>query len=141
MNREEVKRRVEDAGRTIMMLDGSGCRPAPYRSCWPEYARLFEDLVGAEKQNTPTRLRPNSEQIDDMEEVFGWLTVLAAHSKRKKMRYVARAVCYGMLHRPESGRRLYSWARLGRKLHANDKTVKSWYENGIEILAKIIDKS
>lgn len=135
MNREEVKRRIEEAGRTALMLPGGQIGPTGYKSCWPDYVRRFEDMVGVLHRNKRTKLMATPRQIDEYDEVEIWLAGLKRHCDRKKIPHVSRAVGYGMLRRP-SGRRVYSWRKVAKKLHCNHKTARVWYESGIDIITK-----
>lgn len=140
---DEVRAIIESAGKTTMMLPAHGTRPMGYRSGLPEHMIEFSDLIGNPKQNKIT-IRATQEQMTEFDMVQKHLPKLATYCMAKQMPYVARAVIYGMLHYPDTGRRVYNWRKLGDKVTrergaCSRHTAKNWYENGIEIFTKILN--
>ena len=137
---EYVNAVLASAGRTIMMLPAQGSRPSGYKTCLPEHLVEFEDLIGVNVE-TKVRFRATLEQINELDQVMEWLTLLSRYCRIKRMPQVARAVAYGMLHYPDSEKRVYGWSKLGRKLKCSHTTSKTWYEQGIEIMAKLLNEN
>jgi hypothetical protein len=142
--RDEVKRRLEDAGKTLMMLpmpvDGM---PAGYNVAWPDVLQRFWDVAGkadqgsvAERQEAlaqirnTTKLHADRPAIARLDEVLGWLLMMNLPHHRK-------AVSGRMLIHPLSERPAYSWAQIAKTLGTNSRTVRRWYADGVQ---DILDK-
>lgn len=142
---EDVKRRLEDAGRTLMMLpmpkDGV---PAGLRAAWPEVERRFHDIMairgedetgeeaearrkGQADQLNRTRLQASREAVGRLDEVLGWLLLIRVPSQRI-------TVAARMQVHPASGRHVHSWNSIAQVLHANRRTVKGWYHDGLDAI-------
>lgn len=130
-----IKTMLESAGRTEMMLSSAGTRPKGYTSGWPEILREFSDMIEAPKQNTPVRLRPTMQQMNEYEEVQGWIVGLGVYCQKKRMTWVAKATALASLHSPVTGRRVLSFAKIARRMdHVSHQTVRNWYEQGQSII-------
>ena len=136
---DNVKRRLEDAGRTLMMLpmpvDGM---PAGERAAWPEVAQEFWDIVGKadkgsieERQHAlaqvrnRTQLHANREAITRLDEVLGWLLMIELSYRRK-------TVSARMLTHPVSERPVHSWTRIAETMGTNRRTARRWYAEGVQ---------
>lgn len=138
MNRDNIRRRLEDAGRTLMMLPMpvNGI-PQADRSHWPEIVRTPEEFFQAQLQadydhilemlagRNAVRVRPQQKQLDELDEVLNWLW----HIKDTKRR---RVVTMRSLKHPINDRRLYSWPSLGRYFEVHHNTVKKWHGQGVD---------
>lgn len=71
-----VEARLRSAGRTLKMIPATGCWPARFRSCWPEVVRTFEDAYGWHEADE-VQLRPTMRQLNELEQVLGWLPLLS----------------------------------------------------------------
>lgn len=151
-----VKFRLESAGRTIMMLPDR-VRPTGYPSSWPEHLRTLIDTLEVVEEMTPegpiktlrviipdakpAPLRASMREINEMNEViFNWQVRLAAHCLARQIPYVARCVALGMLHYPDTGRKVWTWVKLAEHFKQKSRqTPKNWYDDGIEILVKLLN--
>lgn len=134
MNADYIKAKLESAGRTMMMLPPEGTRPQGYASGWPDILREFADMIEAPKENTVTPIRATLEQMNELNEVEGWIVALSTHCREHRIPWVAKTVATACLHWPVSERRVYSWSKLARKMHVTPPTIKNWYDDGIRII-------
>lgn len=130
-----IRVRVEEAGSIIPFLNVGHTKPKGYSSCWPEVVYSWIEAYGWNESKIP-RYTPTKKEIDETEEVLDWITDMAKYCQVKNMPYVARTVCYGMIHYRDTGRRKNSWRKLGRMFHCSHNTAKKWYEDGLEIIAR-----
>ncbi len=128
---EYVESWLEEAGGTIMMMDARGCFPAGHRSFWPDILREFSDLVGVHPEPELPRLRPTAAQITRAEEALQWLLYIQNIRNR-------RIVAARMLVRPETGRHVFSWRKLGEKFRASHDAAQRWYRDGLLEIASAI---
>ncbi len=138
---EGIERRLQDAGKTLMMLPmPKNGLPADSQAVWPDVLQLFWDLAGpaeegsvAERQEALAqarnyiRLRASAAAIDRLDEVLGWLLMIDVPCHRKSV--MAR-----MMTHPVSERPLYKWNRIADALGTNSRTVKRWREKGIQTI-------
>jgi len=123
---EYVKAVVESAGRTQMMQPNDGCWPGGYKSCWPDAPD--DSWFAYNANDARPKFRATIEQIDEMYMVTEkWLPLIT-------IPYYRKTIVRRMLTYPDSGRPVYNWVRLGRKLREDRRTVKRWYEDGIRHL-------
>lgn len=134
-----VRIRLEGAGRTMMMLPNSGVWPMRYVSTWPEALKEWEDMIGCNLDPAPAKIRPTMQQMNELAEVADWLVLLAKYCQARSIRHVAKTVGFGMLRWPDSDRQRYPWTQLAKLVRCNDKTAKKWYEDGIDILVRILN--
>lgn len=134
MNEEFIKAKLESAGRTMMMLPATGTRPKGYVSGWPEIVREFADMIEAPKDNSPTIMRATMTQMNELEEVEGWLVALAVTCREKRIPYVAKVVGLASLRWPLSERPVFTWAKLGRKMHVSPQTIRRWHDDGVDMI-------
>ncbi len=135
---DDVRRRLEDAGRTLMMLpmpkDGM---PAGNRAAWPDVLQGFWDVMGlaeegsveermealAQVRNAVT-LRANPAAIERLDEVLGWLWHIRIAKRR-------RLVAARMQINPLSDRHVFSWRRLARDFAMSPRQLQRWHEDAI----------
>ncbi len=135
---EVVEARLRDAGRTIMMLPmPSRGMPAGQRSAWPGHVQNYWDLFGhadeddnearrEDQAHLINRVRVHASQkaVGRLDEVLDWLW----HIKTARHR---RTVVARMLTHPVSERPVHSWKKIALKMGADSRTVKNWYNEGI----------
>ena len=144
---DDVRRRLEDAGRTLMMLPmPKGGMPAGDRAAWPEVLQRFWDVVGVADQGSvqerqdalaqvrnSTRFGASREAITRLDEVLGWLLMIERPHHRK-------AVMARMLVHPVSERPVHSWKQIAERLGASKNAVRHWQARGIqEILERLAE--
>lgn len=142
MDRDRIKQRLEDAGKTLMMLPMPiNGRPQTDCSHWPEIVRSETEFhaaqVLADADNiqellagrNSVRIRPQQRQLDNLDECLNWLW----HIKDVKHR---RVVTLRSLKHPTNDKRLYSWPRLGSCFEVHQNTVKNWHSQGIDEIYK-----
>ncbi len=144
---DDVKRRLEDAGKTLMMLpmpaDGM---PAGDRAAWPAVVQEFWDMAGKADEGTVadrlnalaqvrnrTRLHANREAIDRLDEVLGWMLKIEKPHHRQ-------AVFARMLTHPLSERPVHSWKQIAETLGTSKSAARHWHARGIqEILGNLAE--
>lgn len=139
---DHVKLRLEDAGRTLMMLPVPlGGVPAQHRCQWPDIVRQMADLTGAivgatedqkkefaEDQNA-VRLVPSTNQIHRMDEALDWYWLVEDAQHRR--------VCFiRSLRWPTTGRYVASLRDIAKVLSTNHETVRRWHSAALGEIAK-----
>ncbi len=142
---DSVKRRLEDAGRTLMMLpmpkDGM---PAGERAAWPDVVQEFWDIAGKAdegtveerlaalaRQRNATTLGASSAAITRLDEVLVWLLAIERPHHRK-------VVMARMLIHPVSERPVHSWTQIAETMGTNRRTARRWYADAVqEILERL----
>lgn len=123
-----VAHRLDQAGRTLMCMYTSG-RPRGFTTAWPDYPYERMDYAnwhGMPEQKFP---RATKKQVDMMHEVLdSWMPKITSIDQR-------RIVQMRMLINPITDKHLYSWRRIGRKLHMDHKRVKRECEQAIVEMA------
>ncbi len=137
---DNVIRRLEDAGKTLMMLpmpaDGM---PAGERAVWPDVEQRFWDVAGhAEEgsieerltalamQRNVTRLGASSAAIGRLDEVLSWL--LAIDKLHRKVVFAR------MMTHPVSERPKFSWGQITVSLGSNSSNVRRWHAAGLQAI-------
>jgi hypothetical protein len=77
----------------------------------------------------PTLGQPDENTVRRMSEARGWLLLIPSSRD-------ARIVEARMMISPRTGRPLYSWRKLGAVIGIDHKTVKVWYNQGVEAIVK-----
>ena len=142
---DDIRRRLEDAGKTLMMLpmpkDGM---PAGERAAWPDVLQQFWDVAGVADEGSVKdrqealaqarnyiRLRASAAAIARLDEVLGWLLLIETPCHRK-------AVMARMMTHPVSEQPVYNWNRIAKALRTSRWTARRWREAGIqEIVNKL----
>jgi hypothetical protein len=139
-----VKKTIESAGRTLAMLPrGFGSAPG-VKSTWPETMREMLVFMNDEGDGLEiimpeleeVKPKPSLREITELETVFDWMVDLASYCRRRELLHLVPAVWLGMLHHPVTGKRIYSWKRLGKRLGRSRQTAERWYEDGIRIITR-----
>lgn len=148
MTPQDIKKRLEQAGRTLMLLPmPRRGLPAEHGSNWPEVVRTARDywvaaLTGEdedpeeakwrmkelEEQANRTRVQVSRRDIEQMDESLEWLWFVEDEKKR-------RVVLSRSLIHPISDRHVASYAKLGRRFHRNERTIRTWFDDGINEIA------
>lgn len=142
LNRDNIKQRLEDAGRTLMMLpmpiNGS---PRGCKSGMPEVVRtpaeFYAAQILADRDNLEellagrnvVRVKPQQKQLDALDECLRWLWFIKDAKRR-------RVVTMRSLKHPVNDRRLYSWPSIAGHFDVHHNTVKSWHAQGIDEIFK-----
>jgi uncharacterized protein DUF6362 len=124
---DQVIRRLEEAGATLLALPGSGWSTR-LRSSSLEIVRTAIESYGW----TTNRICPpvpSAARITRMDEAMGWIALIPAD------RYVLRRIvgARSLVH-PVTDRHLYPWRRLGAAMGADHKAVQRWHAQGIELI-------
>lgn len=143
---EEVERRLEDAGLTLMSLPlPHGSLPKDARSRWPEAVRGYEDafaaLIGASQEakqdysdsHNRVRTMPTARAVGRMEEALDWLWCF--DDPRKRRLCLARALIH-----PVSGRHVASYRKLGRVFGLHHETVRAWHDRALAEIAVFLTR-
>ncbi len=138
---DAIIRRLEDAGRTLMMLPmPAGGMPAGERVAWPEVVQNYWDIAGRADQGSfeerqealaqvrnSVSLRATRAAIGRLDEVLGWLLMIERPHHRKTV--MAR-----MFVHPVSERPVHSWGKIAETLGSNRRTVQHWHGKGIQTI-------
>ena len=123
MTPTDILARLEEAGRTLMMLPG-GARQARMN------AQTFDLAPDPPMPAGKLRLTAEPAAIDRMDEALGWL------SRIPPDRFVLRRIVGARaMMDPLTGRHLFPWRRLAAVLGADHKAVQRWHAQGIAIIA------
>ena len=139
---EEVRQRLEEAGRTLMSLPlPSGSLPKDDRSRWPDVVRGYEDafaaLIGASDEikqdfssrHNQVRASPSARAVGRMDEVLDWLWRVG--DQRRRRLCLARALIY-----PVSGRHVATYRKLGRLFGLHHETIRAWHDRALADIAR-----
>ena len=143
---DEVGRRLEEAGRTLMSLPlPQGSFPKDDRSRWPDAVRGHEDafvaLVGASHEvrqdfsdsYNQVRATPSARSVGRMDEALDWLWRF--DDARKRRLCLARALIH-----PLSGRHVVSYRKLGRIFGLHHETVRAWHDRALAEVAMFLTR-
>ena len=122
-----VTARMEEAGRTLLALPGTG-HSTRLRTSSLEIVRTAMAAYGTEVGRVRPSV-PSAAQITRMDEAFGWLSLIP--QDRYVLRRIVGARC---LVSPVTDRHLYSWRRLGSLIGADHKAVQRWHAQGVALL-------
>lgn len=103
-------------------------RPRGYGSMWPDYVQEAWDVYGRHAV-IKNRMRPSIGMLNDLDLVLDWIPLLSEVHYRK-------VLGYRMLIWPDTDRYVYSWRKIGDKMHRHHQTVKNWHEEGLVKLAR-----
>ena len=142
---DDVKRRLEDAGRTLMMLPmPPRAMPSGARSAWPDVLQRFWDVAGVADKGTfeerqkalalvhnAVTLRASRAAVTRLDEVLGWLWWVKDSRHRRVI--VARMQIYPLSDLSDrAGRHVYSWRRLMPVFQTSLWHLQQWHKEGIE---------
>lgn len=126
-----IEANLYEAGKAFMRLSAHGTKPHLRAS--PLFEFLVHTVHEAYNYNhpTPPRQYNTTKQTSHMEawEEFA-LMIPEGH--------IRRVVLMRMLVWPENDKHVWSWRKIGKRLKINDKTAKSYWEEGVrKILAYV----
>jgi len=124
---EEMVARFEAAGATLLALPGKGYS-TQIRTMRFDVVQSAADAYGW--QNAAVRPPvPSAAAIDQMDEAFGWLTLIP------ETKYVMRRIvgARALVH-PVTLRHLFPWRKIGAMLGADHKSVQRWHGQAVELM-------
>ncbi len=122
----KVIARLEKAGATLMAMRDAGYSPRLAQPRYEIVRKLFHDEAPAYRMMLPS---PTAEDVDAMDEAFGW--VLRIPESRLATRRVVHARA---LRHPLTDRYVYSWRRIAVTIGSDHKAVMRMHEAGIKII-------
>ncbi len=131
MNADEVTARLEDAGRTLLMLP-------PERASGYVKPRTWDHLMTgmrayATSVAEPMRLTADPRSIDKMDEAFRWLGLIPQD------RFVLRRIVAARsLVSPLTGRHIMPWRRIAGLIGCDHKAVQRWHAQGIDMIVSAL---
>lgn len=135
-DKDYIKAKLESAGKTMMMLPATGTKPKGYASGWPEIVREFADMIEAPKQNTQTPIRATMSQMNELNEVEGWIVKLGAHCREQRIPHVSKTVAALSLRWPVSDKPVFTASKYARIMGKSHTTIKRWHDDGIDIIRR-----
>lgn len=129
---EEVIRRLEEAGATLLALPNTGYTTR-LRTSGLEIVRAAAEGYGwTEKRVRPAV--PSAAHITRMDEALGWIPLIPLD------RYVLRRIvgARALVH-PITQRHMFSWRRLGELLGADHKAIQRWHAQGIDMIVGVLN--
>jgi len=129
LNAEELVRRLEAAGMTLLALPSQG-HSTHLRQM--KFAVVHTALEAYGWQAAMARPPvPSAADISQMDEAFGWLALIP------EARYVLRRIlgARALVH-PLTGRHLYPWRRLATALGTDHKAVQRWHAQAVALLVQ-----
>lgn len=124
---ELVILRLEEAGRTLMILPQSGYS-TKLRSGSLEMVRSALENYGLNDAKIRPAV-PSAAQITRMDEALGWITLIP-----RERHVLRRIVGARSLVSPMTERHLFSWRRLATVVGADHKAVQRWHGQGIDLI-------
>lgn len=124
---EEIVAHFEAAGATLLALPKQGYS-TQMRTMRLDVVHNALDAYGW--QNAAVRPpMPSAAAISQMDEVFGWLTLIP------ETKYVLRRIvgARALVH-PVTLRYLYPWRRIGTMLGAEHKSVQRWHGQAVALM-------
>jgi hypothetical protein len=122
-----VQRRLEAACRAMQAMPGS---VGPARLSAQSYGYVPE-LTECSRSGGKVRYRPDAQEIAEMDEALGWLTLIENDVLR-------RIVSARSIIDPSSYQHKHSWRSLGLSLGADHRAVKVWHGQGIKLIVKAL---
>jgi len=133
IDREAAIFRLEEAGRTLLALPGTGYSTKMRTGSLDIVRSALENYGWGEKRICPAV--PSAAQITRMDEALAWIPMIPQE------RYVLRRVvgARALVH-PLTDRYLFSWRRLGGVLGADHKAVQRWHMLGIDMIVSAVNR-
>lgn len=124
-----VVTRLAEAGCTLLRLRVTGVRPAGFRSSMPRYVADLEDEACADTMPGLRPSQPTAGEVTRMDQALEWVSMvppdMVAH------RRIVHARC---MTNWATGRPVYSWRAIARKLHIDNKTAKAWHDLAVSMI-------
>jgi hypothetical protein len=129
-----VTSELESAGATLLALPMSGYSTS-LRSGGLDFIREAIEAYGWGDMPLKPPV-PSSRAISRMDSALAWISLIPDSRVLLRRIVGARALVH-----PITDRHLFSWRRLGTMLCLDDKTVKVWHAEGIDlIVARLADQ-
>lgn len=144
ITRAYVQATLESAGQTLAMFPRGFGTPQGHRSTWPDVMRemvICVDQVGRSLEVIMPdmdilKAKATTKQITELEMVFDWMITLSNYQRRNGLGNISKVIWLAMLHHPVTGKRLFGWKRISKKMTISHMTAKRWYFNGIDIITR-----
>jgi hypothetical protein len=128
---ERIVALFEEAGATLLALPGQGYSTR-MRTMRLDVVHSALDAYGW--QNAALRPpMPGAAAISQMDEVFGWLSMIPESKYMLRRILGARALVH-----PLTLRHLFPWRRIGQMLGADHKSVQRWHGQAVEMLLEAL---
>jgi len=126
--------RLEEAGRTLLALPGTGWTTR-LRSSQLEIVRSALEGYGWSTQPVRPAV-PSAARITRMDEALSWIPRIPQD------RFVLRRIvgARALVH-PISDRHLFPWRRLAAAVGADHKAVQRWHAQGIDLIVAALNAS
>lgn len=128
---DNIQSWLEWAGKSLLLLPVKGCKPASYRSFWPDFPPDPNEAYGYNQQSLKLS-PPSAEEIGKMDLVFELILLIPDERIRRIIQ--ARS-----LVAPLSGKYIWSWARIGRLIHLDRRSVRRLHYQGLVYISKHSD--
>lgn len=126
--------RLEEAGRTLLALPGTGWSTR-LRSSPLEIVRSALESYGWSTQPVRPAV-PSAARITRMDEALAWISLIPQD------RYVLRRIvgARALVH-PISERHLFPWRRLAAAVGADHKAVQRWHAQAVALIVAALNAS
>ena len=132
IDQEFVIRRLEMAGETLLSMRMRSPYPAPYRCAFPEGVHEAMLAYGWSTERVRPAC-PSSQDIDAMDRVYRWLSLIPQHRH-----VIRRIVAARSLIDPQSGRHVIHWRKLAGIIRADYRAVQRWHAQGIAMIVQAL---
>jgi hypothetical protein len=128
---QDIVARFEAAGATLLALPGRGYS-TQIRTMRFDVVHRALDAYGWQGAAVRPPM-PGAAAISQMDEAFGWLTLIP------ETKYVLRRIlgARALVH-PVTLRHLFPWRRIGTMLGADHKSVQRWHGQAVELLVEAL---
>lgn len=125
--------RLEEAGRTLLALPGTGWSTR-LRSSPLEIVHSALESYGWSTQPVRPAV-PSAARITRMDEALSWIPLIPQD------RYVLRRIvgARALVH-PINDRHLFPWRRLAATMGADHKAVQRWHAQGIDLIVSALNE-
>lgn len=113
------------AGKKFIAMPQSSAKPSGMKSFWPEYERDYEDLDGFKRQLALKRAAPAAHEVFVVEQILSIPSTCTRVEHR-------RVLHLRTIIDPITGKHVYNFSRIARKLKTTRQTVRNWYELGLQ---------
>lgn len=125
---------LEDAGRTLLALPGTGWS-TKLRMCRLEIVHNALESYGWGAQTIRPAV-PSAARISRMDEALTWIQLIP--QDRYALRRIVGARC--LVH-PITERHMFPWRRIAAVLGADHKAVQRWHAQGIDLIVAALNAS
>ena len=128
---EMVVARLEWAGEALLSMRLPSPLPASVCSAMPDVLRDWEGYGWSTERVRPAC--PSSQDIDAMDRVYRWLSLIPQHRH-----VIRRIVAARSLIDPQSGRHVIHWRKLAGIIRADYRAVQRWHAQGIAMIVQAL---